>query len=61
MAILAIFFIGVTLTIAIVGTMLHRAAKEEKERQQETIQAKTAIYRKFAEDFAKVVGLRGDM
>lgn len=54
MAILAIFFIGVTLTIAIVGTMLHRAAKEEKERQQETIQAKTAIYRKFAEDFAKV-------
>ena len=45
MAILAIFFIGVTLTIAIVGTMLHRAAKEEKERQQETIQAKTAIYR----------------
>ena len=54
MEILAVFFIGVTVALVIVGTMLHRAAKAEKDRQQETIHARTAICHKFAEDFAKV-------
>lgn len=33
MEILAVFFIGVTVALVIVGTMLHRAAKAEKDRQ----------------------------
>lgn len=54
MEVMIVFFTGVVVTIIVVGVMLQRAAKEEKERQQEAIRQRTAICRKFAEDFAKV-------
>ena len=54
MTVLAIFFIGVAVALAIVGIMLRRAANEEKKRQQEILSQQTAIYRKFAEDFSRV-------
>ena len=37
MAVLAVFFVGVVVTLAVVGIMLRRAANEEKERQQAAI------------------------
>lgn len=54
MAVLAVFFVGVVVTLAVVGIMLRRAANEKKERQQAAIAQQTAICRKFAEDFAKI-------
>ena len=47
MAVLAVFFVGVVVTLAVVGIMLRRAANEEKERQQAAIAQQTAICRTY--------------
>lgn len=50
---LIIVFVGGMAAIAFSFALLHRSAKKERERQRESSDQATAIYRKFAEAFEK--------
>ena len=61
MAVLAVFFVGVVVTLAVVGIMLRRAANEEKERQQAAIAQQTAFVVNLRRTLQRSVGLLGGM